>query len=1490
MATGAKQRRGYQSVSQASNEGRSYGGRVMSNEEEMNLTQEWMRVRAHGDYEAGVSMAMLFDTMAAHLMAIMLKLMSAGGDEGGNTNRPILSEAQREKKKRDLINESTWYLQQGEAVEKQKFPGQSSQWYHHLMVGLQYFCKKDDSKATAEFKLSLSLFESRAARIGLSLVLIRSLKYVEALEELSRVYTSIYASYNEKVGEKQIDGLESTQDQQRSRSGGHNYDSNNPISDFEWFKTHASEVRTNGERNAQIELLTTYSCLRPLMAMVWAKIGAIQRSIDVLKLQVASVDEGMSKGWIYSLPANHDRTLSMLGILQVNKHNDMMLKARTIHDQEEAASAVRESIANLTKAFQLNPNNPNVLNHMSNIFFVHKSQEQRDWDRIDGLAQRAKELAQAAGLKEICAESCYYLGRSSHARGKYGAARQHYMDSLYFSNQFPLPRYALAQLSFHDQDYTAAIEHLSKLDSKVPDLSDTKAFLGKIHLKLTLNPSSPSEYQTHYTNASKLLTRAIQLNPSLISTHMDLAQLKERTSPLESLSSYLLASDLCHSQFISQSSLDVDAYKNLSSEMFDAANAILKDGENSKISLYPGFLKRFNLLAPRTVYNNVAVMRISNGLLEEAKDALLRTILMGACTLGATNPSSSKSSSSSNPSFVNPMTYATEIDLKTPETNLVFVALFGRSLRDLLAPHFLASIESFILKSGVITLPLNITTSYNLGLCYEKMKDFSNAIAVFSAILNKYPDYLDAKLRLAMVKRENGQLDDAEKLLKEVMAQKDDFASSSHSSSSDVNAKARMSQQELHRSNIKAMAGIMLANILVTKKEYKETQAMMDALVNKLSSQSSSSSSNSNSSGGRSALGVSNDSSLASSQWTFGSDSYALVQYANFFLHTSYFSPNRDKNLKWATGLFSTVLKQTPGNIYAANGLAIINALHAKDEISSQMEVDKKESEKLKDSNFQISTTTKWSEKSRNAMNAFLAIREACPNMADIVINLGHLSFAVGDYRGAAKHYQTAWTKLGSNNQLIKMGQVTPMLARCLYEMGQFDQAKNLMESVLSISSSSSSSSSMDIDEPSYDEKDEDLWYNLAVMCKEWSMQILNRVDSSLSHVTGGKSYRNDGNDDVENLENNMDEDVDTTATQRKNANVSSQEIRFVSAPSEEEQKKAIDMLVFARPIFERLAKINSDSSHKIKKISFSTKKCSILAKLCENNADLAQEKLETYRREMEKENEMREMLRKKVEEEEALLQAQLLEEEANLKKKLEEENDIAEALRLKSQQMMEEFVSGGGDENDTKRSSSKRGRTQAMPRVSYNNTSEEQDEANERIARSRSSTTRKGRQTRRIASLGGGDDDDDDNDGNGASASSDDEYDGGKGGDDEFRSSTTRSSLRYGEAPSEEGNGDVDADESNNHDNQRRSQLEELAQRRNAGKRGHGEISAENIASSSSITSAATTVVGKKNVASSSDALETSIPSQKKRKLKDNRDKTNDANDDVELPDDMDF
>lgn len=1440
----------------------------MSSDEEMGLTQDWMRERAKSDYETGVSMGMLFDTMAAHLMSVMMKLLAVGGDID-SSGRSVMSEAQREKRKRDLANEATWYLQQAEAVEKQRFVGQSSEWYHHLVAGLQYYSKKDDSKAAAEFKLSLSLFESRAARLGLALVLIRAVKYVEALEELSRIYTSIYAGYREKFADQHVDGIASPQIPPHGRAPS---DYQNPTSDFDWIRQQEHRVTEDTERSIKLEFIGAYAGLRPLMALVWSKLGAHDKALETLKLQLEAVDEGLAKHLILTPPPHHDRTLSMLGTLEVNRYTDLKNKATSTADLDAAGAYLKDALAHLSRAFQLNPNNPNVLNHLSNIFFSHSKTSEPEWDKIDGFASRAKELAQNAGYKDICAESCYYLGRSAHARGKFSIARQHYMDALVFSHLFPLPRYALAQLAYQEKDYKDALEHLVKLDARIPDLADSKAFLGKIHLQLALNAASSADYQTHFSSASKLLERAITLDRTRISSYLDLAQLKERSSPEGSLEAYWSAADLAHRSFIEVSGLEIAEYSKLADDMLQAVKTPAEANAETT-SLYPFFLKRINLNTPRMIFNNVAVMAMKVNKHVEAKDALLRAVLLGACTLRASDAGVLSGAPQTSNIFVNPSTYAQ--NGATASTALVFSSLFGRPLREALSSEASEALESFIFESEVHLLALNVTTGYNLGLVYEKLKDFDRATRVYESILSRYPHYLDAKLRLATMHKDMGRLDDAERELKEIMS---DTSSLSGSKSSSADSQLETA---------KSMAGVMLASILMAKKEYKETQQMMDALVKKLSTSRSSSSGESS----------------AASQWTFGSDVYSLTVYANFFLQTSYSSPNRSKNLKWATDLFMSVLKQAPGNIYAANGLAIVNALHAKDEMADSHD-DEHERQHAGDKKL---AAAKWSEKSRSSMNAFLAIREAVPNLPDILVNLGHLSFAVGDYRGATKHYTMVWKQLGGESSpIIRMGQVTQMLARCWFELGNFEKAREIVASVLPEVLADGAESGLpatngSADASTTDEYD-DLRYNWAVMCKEWAGSVLARLDASLAKpkVEGSSSSVEGETQDGENATGATME-VDEPETKAKTLPAgNAPQFRFAAAPTEEEQHKAISVLNEARKIFEKLSGGEAEPT-RTRKISFSTKKCNTFAKLCEKNAELATEKLEMYRDEMKKESARREEIRLKEEEAEAARQAALTEQEEALKKQLEAENEIAEAMRLKSQQLMEEWVASGGADTEEKRPA-RRGKSRR-----YDSDSDDDQP-----------TARRGRATRNSADDGDEDagyaklpDEDDDADVDpdlfGDDSESDREFAPEKSASSGRREKRTRrapAAARSNGGADDNGDGDepnfasraAKGDESTDtaaESTKRRSALEELAARRNLAKRPHADISHVSDADTSgtNATSSSVAPAGESEPmseqAGESAGVDAEAPSVKRRKLVKAVAKGEEGgDDDLEIPD----
>ena len=79
----------------------------------------------------------------------------------------------------------------------------------------------------------------------------------------------------------------------------------------------------------------------------------------------------------------------------------------------------------MEKAYGLEPNNPMVLNHLANHFFM--KDKDNEFDRMKNLATNAFKNTE---LETIKAESSYILGRLFHHRAEFAKAKEFYTHAL----------------------------------------------------------------------------------------------------------------------------------------------------------------------------------------------------------------------------------------------------------------------------------------------------------------------------------------------------------------------------------------------------------------------------------------------------------------------------------------------------------------------------------------------------------------------------------------------------------------------------------------------------------------------------------------------------------------------------------------------------------------------------------------------------------------------------------------------------------------------------------------------------------------------------------------------------------------------------------------------------------------------------------------------------------------------------------------------------
>lgn len=142
-------------------------------------------------------------------------------------------------------------------------------------------------------------------------------------------------------------------------------------------KHYITALRTNPSCPANVRLGLAYCCYR--LGKHEAAQKAFERTLE--------------------LEPDNAHALAALAILQLNaaKH-----------------SSVHKAMSLLKQAYDVDPSNCLVLNHLSNHFFYKK-----DYAKALTLAQSAHNITK---VREIKAESLYYYGRTHHAQGQYDEA------------------------------------------------------------------------------------------------------------------------------------------------------------------------------------------------------------------------------------------------------------------------------------------------------------------------------------------------------------------------------------------------------------------------------------------------------------------------------------------------------------------------------------------------------------------------------------------------------------------------------------------------------------------------------------------------------------------------------------------------------------------------------------------------------------------------------------------------------------------------------------------------------------------------------------------------------------------------------------------------------------------------------------------------------------------------------------------------------------
>ncbi|VVC34791.1 Tetratricopeptide repeat,Tetratricopeptide repeat-containing domain,Sel1-like [Cinara cedri] len=185
----------------------------------------------------------------------------------------------------------------------------------------------------------------------------------------------------------------------------------------------------------------------------------------------------------------------------------------------------------LSKAYNIDPNNPMVLNHLANHFFFKK-----EYAKTKLLAERALLNTENEAMR---AESCYHMARVFHVQADNQKAFQYYYQATQFaSTTFVLPHYGLGQMYIHGGDMENAVQCFEKVLRAQPNNYESMKILSSLY--------ASSNNQQKREIAKSHLMKITERFPEDIEAWIELAQILEQSDLCGSLSAYDKALDLIH--------------------------------------------------------------------------------------------------------------------------------------------------------------------------------------------------------------------------------------------------------------------------------------------------------------------------------------------------------------------------------------------------------------------------------------------------------------------------------------------------------------------------------------------------------------------------------------------------------------------------------------------------------------------------------------------------------------------------------------------------------------------------------------------------------------------------------------------------------------------------------------------------------------------------------------------------------------------------------
>ncbi|CAL8078737.1 unnamed protein product [Calicophoron daubneyi] len=179
---------------------------------------------------------------------------------------------------------------------------------------------------------------------------------------------------------------------------------------------------------------------------------------------------------------------------------------------EKTQDSIKQGVQKLSRAYNLDPTNPMVLNHLADHFFYKK-----EYAKVHRLALHAFYNTETEAMR---AESCYQMARAFHMQENYDNAFQYYyLATQLASPNFILPFYGLGQMYLHRNDLEHAAVSFEKVLKDNPNNYETLKILGSLYAQ-----SNKPEKRAH---AKQLFKQVTESQPEDVEAWIEYAQLLE---------------------------------------------------------------------------------------------------------------------------------------------------------------------------------------------------------------------------------------------------------------------------------------------------------------------------------------------------------------------------------------------------------------------------------------------------------------------------------------------------------------------------------------------------------------------------------------------------------------------------------------------------------------------------------------------------------------------------------------------------------------------------------------------------------------------------------------------------------------------------------------------------------------------------------------------------------------------------------------------------